>query len=82
MMISPEGFIEELKNSSYKELLKERDLLLEETKKFENNSVNEEERTINPSPEVVYQCNLLYLGKLFELIAEKYNKEIIWKDEK
>lgn len=33
---------------------------------------------IHPSPEVVYQCNLEYLGKLCELIAEKYNQEYVW----
>ena len=28
----------------------------------------------HPSPEVVYQMNLLYLSKLCELLCEKYNK--------
>lgn len=29
----------------------------------------------------MYQCNLEYLGKLCELISEKYNKEYIWGEE-
>ncbi len=81
MMISPEGYIEELKGKTYKELLKERDDLLKEIQKFENDDIPDEEYNIDPSPEVVYQCNLLYLGELFKLISEKYNKEIIWGNE-
>lgn len=84
MMISPYSYIEEQKDKSYKQLLKERDDLLKEIKEFENNQYNiAEQEIISPSPEVVYQCNLMYLGKLCDLIAEKYNKEYInFLDEK
>lgn len=76
MMISPEKFIEEYKNKSYAELLPIRNELLEEIQAFENHTYNPEMNMVHPSPEVVYQCNLEYMGKLCELIAEKYNSEV------
>lgn len=75
MMISPETFIEEHKDKSYIELLKVRDELLEEIRSFEYKGQDSMGFMISPSPEVRYQCNLLYLGKLCELISEKYNQE-------
>lgn len=80
MMISPETYIDELKNKTYKELLKEKDKLLKEISDFENNKIVDEEYNINPSPDVIYQCNLLYLSKLCELIADKFNKEYEWNN--
>ena len=74
MMISPESYIYELKEKSYKELLIKREELINEIKKFEN---GDDERKYNikmhPSPEVRYKYNLLYLAKLCELIAEKFD---------
>lgn len=32
--------------------------------------------------EVIYQCNLEYLGKLCELISKKYNREFVWFEDK
>ena len=80
MMISPEGFIEEYKNKSYAELLLIRDELLEEIQAFESHTYNPEMDMFDPSPEVVYQCNLEYMGKLCELIAEKYNQKFVFGD--
>lgn len=80
MMISPETYIDELKNKTYKELIKEKDKLLKEISDFENNKIVDEEYNINPSPDVIYQCNLLYLSKLCELIADKFNKEYEWNN--
>ena len=80
MMISPETYIDELKNKTYKELLKEKDKLLKEISDFENNKIADEEYNINPSPDVIYQCNLLYLSRLCELIADKFNKEYEWNN--
>lgn len=80
MMISPEAYIDELKNITYKELIKEKDKLLKEISDFENNKIADEEYNINPSPDVIYQCNLLYLSKLCELIADKFNKEYEWNN--
>lgn len=82
MMISPESFIEfECKGKSYKELLKIRDGLLEEIYAFENGNISPEARMIDPSPEVVYQMNLKYLGELCKLISETYNQEVVWQNE-
>lgn len=75
MMISPESFIENLKDKSYSELLEERENLFKKIYSFENETNKSKEIFISPSPEVRYQVNLQYLGKLCELIAIKYNKE-------
>ena len=80
MMISPESYNDELKNKNYKELIKEKNKLLKEISDFENNKIADEEYNINPSPDVIYQCNLLYLSKLCELIADKFNKEYEWNN--
>ena len=77
MMISPEMFVDNYKNASYAELLKVRDELIDEIHAFENHSYDPRLDYILPSPEVTYQCNLEYLGKLCELISEKYNQEFI-----
>ena len=76
MMISPECFISRYINNSYAELLSVRDELIDEICGFEKHKDEVKEIIIHPSPEVVYQCNLLYMAKLCELISEKYNKSI------
>ena len=82
MMISSESFIEEHKNKSYKELLVVRDELIKDIIAFEKDTERQgEEWMIMPSPEVRYQCNLEYLGRLCQLIADKYNREYVWGDE-
>lgn len=82
MMISPEAYIElECKGKSYTELLKMRDELLEDIYAFEKDQISPEAKMINPSPEVIYQMNLEYLGALCKLISETYNTEVVWKDE-
>lgn len=78
MMINPKTYIEEQENKSYEELLKERDMLLKEIQDFEQDKISDDDILRNPSPEVVYQCNLKYLGELLKLIAKKYNEEKIW----
>lgn len=32
---------------------------------------------MDPSPEIIYQCNLEYLAKLCTLTSEKYNMEFV-----
>ena len=76
MMISPMGFIEMHKDKSYEDLIIARDSLIEELRSFEASP--DQTSFISPSPEVVYQMNLQYLGKLCELIVEKYNQEYVW----
>ncbi len=69
-MISPEAYVDEYKDMSYEELLPIRDELIEDIKDFEKHGGGDTE--IHPSPDVMYQVNLEYLGKLCELIADKY----------
>ena len=80
MMISPDSYIDELKNKNYKELIKEKNKLLKEISDFESDKIPDEKYNIDPSPDVIYQCNLLYLSKLCELIADKFNKEYEWNN--
>ena len=81
MMVSPDWYKNELKKKTYKELLTEKDELLKEISDFEtimksnNKSDLDFESDFCPSPDVVYQCNLLYLSKLCELMADKFNEE-------
>ena len=77
MMISPEMFVELHKDKKYKELLPVRDELIQAIREFEEEAYDPEKALINPSPDVVYQMNLEYLGKLCKLISEKYNKEYV-----
>lgn len=69
MMMSPNMYIKELENKSYKELLKVRDELLNEIKNFEENKV---EHSFKPSSEVMYKVYLQYLSELCILIANKF----------
>ncbi len=67
-MISPEMFIEEYENMSYEELLPARDELIEDIRGLEKSGDND-----NYPGNTKYQVELEYLGKLCELIAEKFN---------
>ena len=82
MMISPQSYVDDLKDECYEDLIKEKDKLIKEIQRFENNKTTDSEFCINPSPEVVYQCNLLYLSELCKLVHDKFNKKL-WegKDE-
>ena len=87
MMISPFTYIEQIKDKSYKELIKEKNDLIKEIKEFEKGYFEpSKDFDINeviiecPSPEVVYQCNLEYLSALSNYMREKFNKEFIMKD--
>lgn len=89
MMLSPESFIMQYEDLSYKELIKIRNNLINDIRRFERNMSKEHDEKepdviiiTDPSPEVVYQVNLKYLGKLCELISEKYNQEYIWREHK
>lgn len=77
MMISPESFIRKHIDKTYSELLCVRDELMAEIRDFEKGKFISTDIIISPSPEVRYQCNLEYLGKLCQLISEKYNKEFM-----
>ena len=82
MMISPEAYANMQKNKSYEELIKERDSLIEDIQSFEKDKDRSGDAwMVEPSPEVIYQCNFQYLGKLSELIAEVYNRVYVWGEE-
>ena len=78
MMISPEMFAAEHEDMKYKDLLPVRDRLIKDIREFETKTYDPEMNDICPAREVVYQMHLMYLGKLCELISEKYNKEYVW----
>lgn len=82
MMTSPDGFVRMHADKKYKELLSVRDELLDNINKFEANfDKRKGNGNCHPSPEVKYQCHLQYLGKICELIAEKYNREYVWGED-
>ena len=79
MMISPSWFVRELKDADYVELIKARDRLIREIRRFEKKEAagdrTGEERGIDPSPDVIYQMNLDYLSELCKFMSEKYNRD-------
>ena len=75
-MISPKMFAEQYKDMSYDELLPVRDDLIQDIWKFEKSE--DSGGDILPSPQTIYQVYLEYLGKLCELIADKY-RDMQWQ---
>lgn len=84
MMISPEMYIEQLKDAEYLELIEERNDLIEFIKDYEKKETvgdrSGDDWLVNPSPDVRYQMYLEYLGELCKLMQEKYNTEYVWGD--
>ena len=82
MMVSPEFYIEQLKEAEYQDLIRERDDLIQAIKQFEKLEMAGDRSgpgwEIKPSPEVQYQMHLEYLGALCVLMHEKYNEEYVW----
>lgn len=82
MMISPEGYKEKHKNSSLKELILERNNLIQEINKYEEENIlnakqnNFIEIIVKPSPEVRYSCYNEYLREITELIELKFNEKM------
>lgn len=80
MMKSPGGIIEEYNDKSYTELIFVRDDLIAKIRDFEKckiDSIDSTESNMNSSLQVVYRCNLDYLGRVCKLISEKYNREFL-----
>ncbi len=71
MMIDPTTFREAYKNATLEEIIKERDKLMREIRRYEKDKIPEEDYMMNPSPETVYRMNNLYLAELCYLIIEK-----------
>lgn len=77
MMISPQSYIEQQKEKSYEELVKERNRLIRDVRYFEKHMKELMENVyIHPSPEVKYQCRLEYLGELCKLLSEQFNENM------
>ncbi|MBQ8472558.1 MAG: hypothetical protein IJ501_03545 [Bacilli bacterium] len=76
MMISPDLYRDEKQTKTYEELIKEKDKLVKYIRDFEINKIPMDDYLMNPSPEVLYKCNLEYLSELCILIKEKFNKKL------
>lgn len=74
-MIDPESLKESLRHASLTEIIKERDRLIREIRKYERGKIPEEDFCMNPSPDVVYSCNLSYLSVICDLIQEKIREK-------
>ncbi len=86
MMISPNYYVERLKDATYGELIAERDDLIRSIQEFEKlekaGDRSGKEWSIQPSPEVRYQMHLKYLSQLCDFMKEKYNSDYVWGDRK
>ena len=82
MMISPQMFIDEVKEYPYDKLIKERNRLVKSLRDFEKSyfagDKSGDEWHWCPSPDVIYQCELEYLSALCEFMKEKFNRDYIW----
>ena len=70
MMISPETYSEDFQEETMENLIKERDRLLNKLKKYEKGDFDKS-IIMNPSPEVIYQCNCDYLIEIINIIKRK-----------
>ena len=75
MMIHPKTFRESLENATLEEIIKERDNLIREIRRYEKGKIPIEDYCMCPSPETVYRMNNLYLAELCYLINEKSREE-------
>ncbi len=71
MMIDPTTFRKALENATLDKIIKERDKLIREIRRYEKGKIPEDEYCMDPSPEVVYRMNNVYLAELCYLIIEK-----------
>ena len=72
MMIHPKSFREAFEDAPLDKIIKERDKLIREIRRYEKGKLSLEELTMDPSPEVVYMMNNEYLAELCHLIHEKH----------
>lgn len=81
MMISPVAYLEQLKDASYLELIRERDQLIEYIWEYEKAEMagdrSAPEWRYCPAPDVQYQMHLEYLSELCGFMKEKYNDEYV-----
>ena len=75
MMISPEMFREMHEKDSLEECYKVRREIMGEIIDYESSEELVSEYVMNPSPEVIYSINNLYLIEICKLIEEKKYKD-------
>ena len=71
MMIHPKEFREIFEDTTLDEIIKERDKLIREIRRYEKGKIPEEDYLMCPSPDTIYSMNNLYLAELCCLINEK-----------
>ena len=71
MMIDLASFREAFKKATINEIIKERDKIIREIRRYEKGKIPEDDYMMDPSPETVYMMNNLYLAELCNLIYEK-----------
>lgn len=81
MMISPEAYIDGLKDATYEGLIEKRDELLNFVTDFEKQRIPDGKLVIDPTLEVRYQVYLQYLSVLCRRIAEVYSRDFVWGGE-
>ena len=74
MMIHPHTFRESLENLPLDKIIKERDKIIREIRRYEKGKIPEEDYCRCPSPETVYMMNNPYLAELCNLIYEKHKE--------
>lgn len=86
MMISPEMYVEQFKDATYQDMIKERDGLIRYIRKYEKlekaGDRSGKEWMIHPQPNVRYQMYMDYLSALLLIMRNKYNEEYVWGDKK
>lgn len=70
-MIDPKTFRNQYEDATLEEIIKERDKLIREIRRYEKGKIPKEDYCMDPSPEVIYRMNNAYLVELCYLIIEK-----------
>ena len=81
MMISPDVFVKQFEDVPFLDLIRERDRLITEIRRFEVREMAGDRSDpawgVCPMPDVRYQMNLEYLAGLCRLMQERYNREYV-----
>ena len=88
MMTSPDGYVNQFKDKSIEEIIKERDNLIRSIRRFEKKYIfktveltkKEQDEIICPSPDTVYQVELDYLSEISKLLCKKYSNSVYDED--
>lgn len=71
MMIDPKTFRKGLENAHLNKIIRERDSIIREIRRYEKGKIPEEDYCMSPSPKTIYKYNQLYLAEVCYLIYEK-----------